>query len=140
MKVVVRGSTESAMKKLRMDQDVSAELLRLLKKSGVEIIEGVTIKEFISVPVPGDTKGLIRMALNDGSILESDIFFAATGRYPVGCCEKLVSRFLLYRLVHRLLGPEQVRPSGFPRRRAASPADIIPRLRTFEGAFWARSC
>jgi len=82
--VVVRGSTEAAMKKLRMDMDVAAELLRLLKESGVHILEGTTIKEFESVPAPGDSKSLIKMALNDGSILESDIFFAATGRYPVG--------------------------------------------------------
>ena len=63
VKVVVRGSTEAAMKKLRMDMDVAAELIRLLEKSGVQILEGTTIEEFVEVPAPGDAKSFIKMAL-----------------------------------------------------------------------------
>jgi len=84
VKILIRGDAETSTKKLGMDMDVANELMRLLKKSGVQVLEGTTIDEFTYVPPPGADDELIQMKLNDGSTLASDLFFAATGRYPVG--------------------------------------------------------
>jgi len=58
--------------------------MRLLQKSGVEILENTTVEKFTYVPPPEANEEYIKMKLNDGSTLESDLFLAATGRYPVG--------------------------------------------------------
>jgi len=84
VKILVRGDVETSAKKLGFDLDVADELMRLLKESGVQILEGTTVDEFLYVPPPGAEDELIQMKLNDGSTLETDLFFAATGRYPVG--------------------------------------------------------
>jgi NAD(P) transhydrogenase len=42
------------------------------------------VDEFSYVPPPGADEEYIQMKLNDGSTMETDLFFAATGRYPVG--------------------------------------------------------
>ena len=86
VKILVRGDVETSTKKLGMDMDVANELMRLLKESGVQILEGTTVDEFTYVPPPENTDDLIKMKLNDGSYLETDLFFAATGRYPMGKC------------------------------------------------------
>ena len=82
--ILVRGDVETSTKKLGMDLDVANELMRLLKKSGVKILEGTTVDEFSYVPPPGADDEYIQMKLNDGSTMETDLFFAATGRFPVG--------------------------------------------------------
>ncbi|KAL7539416.1 hypothetical protein ACHAXR_010447, partial [Thalassiosira sp. AJA248-18] len=82
--ILIRGDVETSTKKLGMDLDVANELMRLLKGSGVKILEGTTVDEFSYVPPPGADDELIQMKLNDGSTMETDLFFAATGRYPVG--------------------------------------------------------
>ena len=82
--IMVRGDVETSTKKLGMDLDVANELMRLLKKSGVKIYEKTTVDEFTYVPPPDKSDEFIQLKLNDGSILETDLFFAATGRYPVG--------------------------------------------------------
>merc|ERR1719491_2792355 len=84
VKILVRGDIETSAKKLGMDMDVANELMRLLKKSGVEILEGTTVDEFTYVPPPGFAEEYIKLKLNDGSTSTTDLFFAATGRYPVG--------------------------------------------------------
>merc|ERR1719491_2229091 len=84
VKILVRGDIETSAKKLNMDMDVANELMRLLKKSGVEVLEGTTVDEFTYVPPPGSAEEYIKLKLNDGSTLTTDLFFAATGRYPVG--------------------------------------------------------
>ena len=84
VKILVRGDVETSTKKLGMDLDVANELMRLLKESGVKVMEGTSVTEFTYVPPPGADEEYIQMKLNDGSTLESDLFFAATGRYPVG--------------------------------------------------------
>eukprot|EP00956_Cyclotella_meneghiniana_P021889 scaffold40578_cov72-Cyclotella_meneghiniana.AAC.3 len=86
VKILVRGDIASSTKKLGMDMDVANELMRLLKESGVQILEATTVEEFLYVPPPENNDELIQMKLNDGSILETDLFFAATGRYPMGKC------------------------------------------------------
>jgi NAD(P) transhydrogenase len=86
VKILVRGDVETSTKKLGMDMDVANELMRLLTESGVQILEGTTVDEFTYVPPPENTDDLIKMKLNDGSYLETDLFFAATGRYPMGKC------------------------------------------------------
>ena len=86
VKILVRGDIATSTKKLGMDMDVANELMRLLKESGVQILEGTTVEEFMFVPPPENNDELIQMKLNDGSILETDLFFAATGRYPMGKC------------------------------------------------------
>ena len=86
VKILVRGDIASSTKKLGMDMDVANELMRLLKESGVQILEATTVEEFMYVPPPENNDELIQMKLNDGSILETDLFFAATGRYPMGKC------------------------------------------------------
>lgn len=88
VKIIVRGDVASSTKKLGMDMDVANELMRLLKESGVQILEGTSVDEFTYVPPPENTDDLIKMKLNDGSFLETDLFFAATGRYPIGKCEE----------------------------------------------------
>jgi len=82
--ILVRGDVETSTKKLGMDMDVANELMRLLKKSGVKVIEGTSVSEFTYVPPPGADDEYIEMKLNDGSTMQTDLFFAATGRYPVG--------------------------------------------------------
>jgi len=82
--ILVRGTVEKSTKKLNMDMDVANELMRLLTKSGVKVLEGTSVTEFSYVPPPGANEELIHMKLNDGSTMEADLFFAATGRYPVG--------------------------------------------------------
>merc|ERR1719491_2538120 len=84
VKILVRGDIKTSAKKLNMDMDVANELMRLLKKSGVEVLEGTTVDEFTSVPPPGSAEEYIKLKLNDGSTLETDLFLSATGRYPVG--------------------------------------------------------
>ena len=84
VKILVRGDIKSSTKKLGMDLDVANELMRLLKKSGVQILEGTSVAEFTYVPPPGASDEFIQMKLKDGSTLETDLFFAATGRCPVG--------------------------------------------------------
>jgi NAD(P) transhydrogenase len=86
VKILVRGDVETSAKKLGMDMDVANELMRLLKASGVQILEGTTVEEFSYVPPPENTHEFIQMKLKDGSSLETDLFFAATGRYPIGKC------------------------------------------------------
>lgn len=82
--ILVRGDVETSTKKLGMDLDVANELMRLLTKSGVKVLEGTTVDEFSYVPPPGADDEYIKMKLNDGSTMETDLFFAATGRFPVG--------------------------------------------------------
>ena len=82
--ILVRGDVETSTKKLGMDMDVANELMRLLKKSGVKVLEGTSVSEFSYVPPPGADDEYIEMKLNDGSTMQTDLFFAATGRYPVG--------------------------------------------------------
>ena len=84
VRILVRGDVETSTKKLGMDLDVANELMRLLKESGVKVMEGTSVAEFTYVPPPGADEEYIQMKLNDGSTLETDLFFAATGRYPVG--------------------------------------------------------
>ena len=84
VKILVRGDVESSTKKLGMDMDVANELMRLLRESGVQILERTTIEEFSYVPPPEKTDEYIQMKLTDGSTIESDLFFAATGRFPAG--------------------------------------------------------
>merc|ERR1719261_2255111 len=64
--------------------DVANVLIKLLTESGVKIREGTTVEEFSYVPPVGADDEYIKMELNDGSTMETDLFFAATGRYPVG--------------------------------------------------------
>jgi len=82
--ILVRGDVEASTKKLGMDMDVANELMRLLKASGVKVLEGTSVSEFTYVPPPGADDEYIEMKLNDGSSMQTDLFFAATGRYPVG--------------------------------------------------------
>ena len=82
--ILVRGDVETSAKKLGMDMDVANVLMNLLTESGVKILEGTTVEEFSYVPPPGADDEYIKMKLNDGSTMETDLFFAATGRYPVG--------------------------------------------------------
>mmetsp|Transcript_18307 Transcript_18307/g.28154 ORF Transcript_18307/g.28154 Transcript_18307/m.28154 type:complete len:687 (+) Transcript_18307:121-2181(+) len=82
--ILVRGDVETSTKKLGMDMDVANELMRLLTKSGVKVLEGTSVSEFSYVPAPGADEEYIEMKLNDGSTMQTDLFFAATGRYPVG--------------------------------------------------------
>ena len=82
--ILVRGDIETSTKKLGMDMDVANELMRLLKESGVKVLEGTSVSEFSYVPPPGADDEYIEMTLNDGSTMKTDLFFAATGRYPVG--------------------------------------------------------
>merc|ERR1712238_45804 len=82
--ILVRGDVETSTKKLRIDLDVANELMRLLTESGVKVLEGTTVDEFSYVPPPGADEEYIKMKLNDGSTMETDLFFAATGRFPVG--------------------------------------------------------
>jgi len=82
--ILVRGDVETSTKKLGMDLDVANELMRLLTESGVKVLEGTTVDEFSYVPPPGADDEYIKMKLNDGSTMETDLFFAATGRFPVG--------------------------------------------------------
>mmetsp|Transcript_7162 Transcript_7162/g.15145 ORF Transcript_7162/g.15145 Transcript_7162/m.15145 type:complete len:682 (+) Transcript_7162:137-2182(+) len=82
--ILVRGDVETSAKKLGMDMDVANVLMKLLTKSGVKIREATTVEEFSYVPPPGADDEYIKMKLNDGSTMETDLFFAATGRYPVG--------------------------------------------------------
>jgi len=82
--ILVRGDVETSTKKLRMDLDVANELMRLLTESGVKVLEGTTVDEFSYVPPPGADEEYIKMKLNDGSTMETDLFLAATGRFPVG--------------------------------------------------------
>jgi len=82
--ILVRGNVEASTKKLGMDMDVAHELMRLLTKSGVKVLEGTTVDEFLYVPPPGTNEEFIQMKLNDGSTMATDLFFAATGRYPMG--------------------------------------------------------
>mmetsp|Transcript_3666 Transcript_3666/g.5317 ORF Transcript_3666/g.5317 Transcript_3666/m.5317 type:complete len:687 (+) Transcript_3666:97-2157(+) len=82
--ILVRGDVETSTKKLGMDMDVANELMRLLTKSGVKVLEGTSVSEFSYVPPPGADDEYIEMKLNDGSTMQTDLFFAATGRYPVG--------------------------------------------------------
>jgi len=84
VKILVRGDVETSTKKLGMDMDVANELMRLLKESGVQVLEGTSVSEFSYVPPPGADDEYIEMKLNDGSTMQTDLFFAATGRYPVG--------------------------------------------------------
>jgi NAD(P) transhydrogenase len=84
VKILVRGDVETSTQKLGMDMDVANELMRLLKESGVQVLEGTSISEFSYVPPPGADDEYIEMKLNDGSTMQTDLFFAATGRYPVG--------------------------------------------------------
>jgi len=84
VKILVRGDIETSTKKLGMDLDLANELMRLLKESGVQVLEGTQVKDFTYVPPPGADDELIQMMLNDGSTLESDLFFAATGRFAAG--------------------------------------------------------
>ena len=82
--ILVRGDVETSAKKLGMDMDVANELMRLLTESGVKVLEGTSVDEFSYVPPPSADEEYIQMKLNDGSTMETDLFFAATGRYPVG--------------------------------------------------------
>ena len=82
--ILVRGDVETSAKKLGMDMDVANVLIKLLTESGVKIREGTTVDEFSYVPPVGADDEYIKMELNDGSTMETDLFFAATGRYPVG--------------------------------------------------------
>ena len=82
--ILVRGDVETSAKKLGMDMDVANVLIKLLTESGVKIREGTTVEEFSYVPPVGADDEYIKMELNDGSTMETDLFFAATGRYPVG--------------------------------------------------------
>eukprot|EP00985_Skeletonema_marinoi_P008378 scaffold3778_cov207-Skeletonema_marinoi.AAC.5 len=82
--ILVRGDVETSTKKLGMDMDVANELMRLLTESGVKVLEGTSVSEFSYVPPPGADDEYIEMKLNDGSTMQTDLFFAATGRYPVG--------------------------------------------------------
>ena len=84
VKILVRGDVEASTKKLGMDIDVANELMRLLTESGVQVLEGTSASEFSYVPPPGADDEYIEMKLNDGSTMQTDLFFAATGRYPVG--------------------------------------------------------
>ncbi|KAK1732949.1 putative dihydrolipoamide dehydrogenase [Skeletonema marinoi] len=72
--ILVRGDVETSTKKLGMDMDVANELMRLLTESGVKVLEGTSVTD----------DEYIEMKLNDGSTMQTDLFFAATGRYPVG--------------------------------------------------------
>jgi len=45
--ILVRGDVETSTKKLGMDMDVANELMRLLKKSGVKVLEGTSVSEFM---------------------------------------------------------------------------------------------
>lgn len=82
--IICRGDVETAVKKLNMDMDVANELMRLLTKSGVKVLEKTTIDEFTYIPTPEDTEDFIEIKLSDGSTMETDLFLAATGRTPVG--------------------------------------------------------
>ena len=84
VKILVRGDVETSTKKLGMDMDVANELMRLLEESGVRVLEGTSVQEFTYVPPPGADDEYIQMKLNDGSEVETDLFFAATGRAPIG--------------------------------------------------------
>ncbi|KAK1732950.1 putative dihydrolipoamide dehydrogenase [Skeletonema marinoi] len=72
--ILVRGDVETSTKKLGMDMDVANELMRLLTESGVKVLE-------VHLSVTDDE--YIEMKLNDGSTMQTDLFFAATGRYPL---------------------------------------------------------
>merc|ERR1719203_1269548 len=84
VKIIIRGDVETSTKKLNMDLDVANELIRILKRSGVQILEGIAGFEFTHVPALGADDEFIQMKLSDGSTMETDLFFAATGRFSVG--------------------------------------------------------
>ena len=49
-----------------------------------KVMEKATVEEFTYVPLPGNDEEFIQMKLNDGTAFETDLFFSAIGRYPIG--------------------------------------------------------
>jgi NAD(P) transhydrogenase len=83
--MLVRGSDppqRGLVRRAGMDLDVANELVRDLRAHGVQILTNVTVRDFQRIPAKNRQDRPIQMILSDGSILESDIFLAATGQVP----------------------------------------------------------